>query len=228
MMREVLVLCEGQTEREFCRSVLAPAVVADGIELRATLVGRPQRKRGGGAPWPVYRDELLRLARERRDRHMGLLVDYYRMPHSWPGRAEAAEQPIDERGHHVERALRDDLSEDLGRRFHPCVQQHEFESLLFVKPEASALSIAIGSGREDHEAIARQMRNMTDDCSGRVERIDDGPGTAPSKRLASLVPGYDKVAWGVTAAKDIGLPDLRRGCRWLERWLEAFGAASCA
>lgn len=46
-MREVIVLCEGQTEQEFCRSVVAPVLGRAGVYVSATLVGKPQRKRGG-------------------------------------------------------------------------------------------------------------------------------------------------------------------------------------
>jgi hypothetical protein len=56
-------------------------------------------------------------------------------------------------------------------------------------------------------------------CGGSVEQIDDSPQTAPSKRLVETIPGYDKVAWGVTAVADVSIPVLRAGCPWLDRWL---------
>ena len=219
-MLDVLVLCEGQTEREFCRNVIAPHVAASGIELAGTLVGKPQRKRGGVRPWSVYRGELLRLAKQRTDRHVAVLVDYYAMPDSWPGRKDSRTKPIAQRGSYVEEMLKKDLSNELIRRFHPCVQLHEFESLLFVDPDISALSIAVGGSPINDTVIAKQMKAIKNECSGLVEQINDSPETAPSKRLAKIMPGYDKVAWGVTAAADISLPTLRSGCPWLDRWLK--------
>ncbi len=211
-MREVLVLCEGHTEREFCRSVLAEYVANNyGIALSGTLVGKPQRKHGGIRDWSVYREELLRLAKVRADRVVGVLVDYYAMPHSWPGRSEAANQPCTQRGEYIERRLRDDLQPELGTRFGPCVQLHEFESLLFVDPDTTALSIGTSS---------TWLSKIKADFGGNVEEIDDSPETAPSERIVGVFPGYDKVAWGVTAVKDVGLDTLRAGCPWLDRWLQ--------
>ena len=220
-MLDVVVVCEGQTEREFCRNVVAPYLAVSGIVLAGTLVGKPQRKRGGIRPWPAYRGELLRLAKERGDRHVAVLVDYYAMPDSWPGRSESQKRPIDDRGGYIEEMLRADLRPELSGRFHPCVQLHEFESLLFVDPEIAALSIAVGGGDANYELIAEKMAAIKTQCGSLVEHINDGPETAPSKRLAKIMPGYDKVAWGVTAAADVKLHTLRSGCPWLNRWLTA-------
>lgn len=223
-MLDVLVLCEGQTEREFCRSVVGPYLATHGIALAGTLVGAPQRKRGGIRAWPAYRGELLRLAKERDGRHVALLVDYYAMPNSWPGRGDSCKRPAADRGRHVEKTLRDDLGPDLPGRFHPCVQLHEFESLLFVDPHTTAMSIAVGGGAQDHGDLARQMVDIRKRCGGSVEQINGGAETAPSKRLIKIVRGYDKVAWGVTAAADASLKTLRDGCPWLDRWLHELEA----
>lgn len=228
MMRDVIVICEGQTEREFCRSVVAPGLHGANVSLAGTLVGKPQRKRGGIREWNVYKQEILSLAKQRSDRHIGVLVDYYAMPDSWPGRTTAPSKPHANRGLHVEDALRNDLESDIGDRFVPCVQLHEFESLLFVKPEATATSLASQASSSSAEWIAGKLSDVLQDCDGKVEQIDDSPATAPSKRLISILPRYDKVAWGVLATNEAGLDDLRQGCPWLERWLshlESIGEA---
>jgi hypothetical protein len=226
-MLEVIVLCEGQTEREFCRQVIAPQLAASGLALAGTLAGKPQRKQGGIRPWPVYRRELLRLAAERPERHLGLLVDYYAMPDSWPGRLASRALPPQERGVRVEDSLREDLGDVLRGRLHPCVQLHEFESLLFVDPEIAALSLAIGAGAISYEYLSGQMSTIKADCGGAVEQIDDSPETAPSKRLSKIIRGYDKVAWGVVAAADVSVPVLRAGCPWLDRWLTRITGLGC-
>jgi hypothetical protein len=199
---------------------------AVGVALKPTLVGRPQRKRGGVRDWPVYRSEALRLASERADRHVAVMVDYFRMPHSWPGRAGAAEGPIDERGRRVEDALLADLGNDLPGRFHPCVELHEFESLLFVAPDVTARSVAPAAPGRSPSRIADELGRVRAQHADQVERIDEGPTTAPSKRMEVAIPGYDKVAWGPPAAREAGLATLRADCPWLDRWLtrlEALG-----
>ncbi|MGH7244748.1 MAG: DUF4276 family protein [Phycisphaerales bacterium] len=226
MMREVLVLCEGVTEREFCRSVIGPYLSAKGILLSGTLQGTPQRKRGGVRSWPSYRNEILRLASEHAARHVAVLVDYYGLPSTWPGRAGATSQRPENRGALVEDALWKDLELEIGTRFHPCVQLHEYESLLFVDPELSALSLAIGGGSMSYDVLASNLSRIKSRCGGLVEGINDSPENAPSKRLLKLIPGYDKVAWGVTAAADVEVPALREGCPWLNRWLSRLEAAA--
>jgi len=124
---EVIVLCEGQTEREFCREIVAPELAAHGLALSGTLVGKPQRKRGGIRDWAIYRAELIRLAKEREDRHLAVLVDYYGMPSTWPGRVTAAGQLNVLRGKCVEDAITLDLAGELPGRFHPCIALHKLK-----------------------------------------------------------------------------------------------------
>ena len=51
------------------------------------------------------------------------------------------------------------------------------------------------------------------------ELIDDGPETAPSKRILEEIPEYDKVAAGVSVVGKIGLPVLRQKCAHFNGWL---------
>jgi len=218
-MPDIAVVCEGQTEKEFCRTVIAPHIwEANGIKLFGKLVGKPGRKRGGIGNWSVYRNELIRHGKERKDRYVSFLVDYYGMPISWPGRTDSAKQQPLDRGRFVEEKVKDDLAEQLGDRLVPCVQLHEFESLIFTDPELAALSIAM-AGNLDPTTLETEIRKILTACGDHVEKIDDSPQTAPSKRLKALMPGYDKVAWGPTAANDITLPTMRDHCPWLHRWL---------
>ena len=219
-MLDVLVLCEGQTEREFCNGLLGTYLSERCIALRATLRGKPQRKHGGMCQWDAYERELTRLAKEHADRHVAAMVDYYKMDKTWPGRREAPSQQAAERGLFVENSLRQAMMPELGPRFHPCVALHEFESLMFVSPDVTADTIThVGSGISSI-ALAEKLTAIVAECAGAVELIDDSQDNAPSKRLQRLVPYYDKVAFGTLVAKAVGIDKLRRGCPWLDRWLE--------
>jgi hypothetical protein len=64
------------------------------------------------------------------------------------------------------------------------------------------------------EGIRRQI---CDQCES-PGHINDGETTAPSKRLVSLYPGYDKLAFGPGMAARIGLDVIRSKCRHFDEW----------
>ncbi len=199
--------------------LLSPEMGRCGVALQGTLVGKPQRKRGGIRDWPVYEKELLRLAKERVGRHVAVLVDYYAMPASWPGRSAASGKPGPDRGRQVEERLMAECTSALRGRFLPCVQLHEFESLLFADPTATAEALDAVGGVTSPSQLAADLTAVREGAGGLIEGINDHPSTAPSKRISALVPGYNKVAWGNAAAKRAGLETLRKECPWLDRWL---------
>jgi hypothetical protein len=73
-----------------------------------------------------------------------------------------------------------------------------------------------GIGRSDLEVGFRKIR---DDFTT-PEEINDSPITAPSKRVESLVPGYEKPLLGVLAVLEIGLARIREECPHFDGWLK--------
>lgn len=57
-------------------------------------------------------------------------------------------------------------------------------------------------------------------AAGGPELVNDGPTTAPSKRLKCYHPGYAKTLDGPLAVAGLGLPALRRSCPHLDSWLD--------
>jgi hypothetical protein len=51
------------------------------------------------------------------------------------------------------------------------------------------------------------------------EHINDGANTAPSKRLGTLYPYYDKVLHGSLISEAIGLKKLRQECPHFDQWV---------
>ena len=144
------------------------------------------------------------------------MVDYYRLPTTWPGRAEAPALPFPDRAGAVEHEILNDVSGELGdsfdpRRFIPYVVMHEFEGLLFSDPEG----FGRGIGKIDLTPSFQAVRNEFDT----PEQINDSPDTAPSKRVLNLVPGYQKPLLGVLAALEIGLDAIRRECPQFSDWV---------
>ena len=102
------------------------------------------------------------------------------------------------------------------------VQKYEFEALLFS-------DVTVFNLLEDvaDEAIAEliRVRAMFDT----PERINDGPATAPSKRILAIRPTYNKRRDGPDLAATIGLDAIRSECRRFDAWvsrLESLGDRS--
>jgi hypothetical protein len=51
------------------------------------------------------------------------------------------------------------------------------------------------------------------------EDVDDGESTAPSKRLAACIPGYQKTVHGPLAVETKGLVAIRKSCPRFDRWV---------
>ena len=220
----LLVHVEGLTEETFVNSVLRPHLIRQGYSsVAARLMGNARRRsdRGGGRSWQQsVREGILRHLKQDRQAVATTMVDYYGMPQSrsgrWPGRVEAASQPFLQRAETIRNALAQDICEGMGTEFNPCrfipyVSMHEFEALLF----SDCMGFARSAGLPE---IGHEMQEILGGF-GSPEEIDDSQETAPSKRIRSLIPSYDKVAMGATAILDIGLENIRRQCPNFACWL---------
>ncbi len=213
-MRLNLVV-EGATEERFVKDVLSAHLGARAIDTRARMVAtrRDRTHQGGGDTYKHLRRDLERWMREDRgsDVRFSTMFDLYGLPRDFPGAALAAlaGDPY-EKVKCIETALADDLSD---RRLIAYVQLHEFEALLLSDPRCFDEQFL------DHDAIARLVA-----LSGRFaspELIDDGPTTAPSKRIAAEIPefGSRKASAGPIIAAKIGLQTMRARCRHFDDWL---------
>jgi hypothetical protein len=115
---------------------------------------------------------------------------------------------------HVEQALQSYFANE--GRFLPFVMLHEFEALLFADPSA-LVQVTLAPGAE------LALRKIRDTFSS-PEDIDDGPETAPSKRIEKLIPTYRKAVHGPQAARRVGLSGLRACCPHFGDWLSSLEA----
>lgn len=208
-MVRLLAFVEGQTEEQFIRRIVAPALVARNVHITATTPG-------GVKPWPRIRREMLRYLKEDTGRFLTTMFDYFRMPADWPGRIAAGHKAHKQKAVSVEKAVLDDIAATMGntfnkRRFIPYVQMHEFEALLFSDPGVLGQVIPTQDASQDLEKIAAGFTTP--------EEIDDDPNTAPSKRIAAICNEYQKVLHGILAARRIGLPLMRHKCPHFDEWL---------
>ncbi|GAB3069400.1 DUF4276 family protein [Nocardioides zeae] len=213
-MRQVAVVVEGQTEEAFVKQVLAPHLLGRGVVVVPVVVATSRAASGakhkGGGAWQHYRKDLLRLLAEPHWSTVTTMIDFYAYP------ADGPEVPADvgteprARCASLCAAMADDIDH---RRFLPFVVLHEFEMLVF----AAAVGRATVLGDVE---VAAALQAVVAAYGGDVELIDDGPSTAPSKRLAALWPGYQKITDGVPALEEVGLPAVLAHCRSFAAWVD--------
>lgn len=223
-MDRLLVHVEGETEETFVHEVLAPHLRNVGYtKVSARLIGnaRQRDRRGGIRSWAAARRDILNHLKEDPGCLATTMVDYYGLPQTgeraWPGRQAAGNLPFPQKAATVQHALLADVRAGMGAgfdpaRFVPYVMMHEFEGLLFSDCER----FGEGIGRPD---LATDFQAIRDAFSS-PEEIDDSPITAPSKRVESLVPGYEKPLLGTLAVLEIGLEAIRAECPHFRAWLE--------
>jgi hypothetical protein len=227
-MARLLVHVEGETEEAFVNEILAPHLWQFGFtSVSARLIGnaRQRDRRGGIRGWDSVCGDILRHFRQDPHSLATTMVDYYALPpngvKAWPGRSEAARLPFPQKAATVQAALLADISTAMGSsfnpaRFAPYVMMHEFEGLLFSDCDA----FARGIGRPELASAFHTIR----DQFGSPEEINDSPATCPSRRVADLVPGYEKPLLGTLAVLEIGLPAIRAECPSFRAWLERLEA----
>jgi hypothetical protein len=220
-MSRLLVHVEGQTEEGFVNDVLSNAVLAMGYySVSARIVGnaRLRQRRGGIRPWLAVKSDIVNHLNQDRGCLATTMVDYYALPDSWPGRTAARNERMSGQASFVEAALVADIAPQIDvRRFVPFVVMHEFEALLF----SDCAAFCKAMGRPNLESKVRAIRDEFDN----PEEINDSPMTAPSKRIASLFPEYQKPLYGVLAAREIGLDRMAAECPHFAAWLSRLRSA---
>lgn len=88
---------------------------------------------------------------------------------------------------------------------------HEFEALLFS--DCAALAEVVGRPH-----LAAEFQRIRDQFES-PEQIDDGPITAPSKRILAIVPEYRKTVDGILVASRVGLERFRAACPHFNHWM---------
>lgn len=218
-MTRVLLLVEGQTEEATVNHVLRPHLTQFGVFLeRASLLrtkelpdGRPYK--GGVTTYGQMARDARRLLSDT-DAYVTTLIDYYGLPNDFPD-LDAA-RAIPDVADRV-KALEASFAADIGHpRFRPFLALHELEAWIFAVPDAAEQHLCVaGLGRE---LIGIAM------ASGGAERVNDGPTTHPSVRLADAVRRlhgrrYGKVADGPDILAKAGLGAIRDNCPHFAQWL---------
>ena len=221
------VLCEGQTEQGFVEEVLRPYLQDKGVTgVKSILITTNKKKnaRGGMLKYKHAKTDvnLLRLTKQDNDyeRHIfTTMFDLYALPDDFPGFSEAS--TIHDPYVRVKALEKSFLGAIGEKRFIPYIQLHEFEALLFC---------GISHLAKLYPGCEKRCEQLTKDLQifGNPELIDNGPTTAPSKRIIKAIEGdrkthynYNKPTTGKSVTKEIGIDELRVKCPHFNEWIEA-------
>ncbi|HSK40145.1 MAG TPA: DUF4276 family protein [Arenibaculum sp.] len=217
-------LVEGQTEEAFFNRLLVPHLWSCGIQADVQLINprtgsTSRRTKGGWNSYQVIRRHLSRWMGEDHGNNVWFttMVDLYAIPRDFPKHDEAIgmADPF-RRVDFLEQAWRDDVVTDGRWRFIPYVQLHEFEALLLADPAKLDWEFL------EHEAAIERLAALST-AFETPELIDDGPETAPSKRIIREIPEYGarKTSVGPLVADKIGLATLRARCPHFDAWIKS-------
>ena len=221
------VLCEGQTEQGFVEEVLRPYLQNRGVTGVKTILITTNKKKNARGGMLTYKQvemdmNLLRWTKHDNDyeRHIfTTMFDLYALPNDFPdfSKAVTIHNPYD-RVKQLEKSFLEAIGE---KRLIPYIQLHEFEALIFCG--ISYLSRFYPGCEKRCEQLTKDLQKV-----GNPELIDNGPTTAPSKRIIKAIEGdrkthfnYNKPATGKSVTKLIGIDELRAKCLHFNEWIKA-------
>ncbi len=152
------------------------------------------------------------------DARFTTMFDLYALYDGFPGWAEAEKlrHLPRQRVQTLEKAFADDVND---RRFIPHIQLYEFETILLCDP--SHLALVYEKADAGIAALVAAVAEATS-----PELVNDGPTTAPSKRIVAGFPQYthQKTTVGVELAACVGLVRTRSLCPHFDAWLRILEA----
>jgi hypothetical protein len=212
-MRAAAILVEGQTEEAVVQDVLAPWFMERGCCLTPVIL---KTKRPAGQP--SHRGGIARYGKVERDLRLLLasshyvfvtsLIDFYGWPADAPGVATCPGGSPRGRVEFLERASGGAVGDS---RFVPHLTLHELEAWALAGTEV------IGELAGD-PAVAKALSEVVE-AAGGPEEVNDGPDTAPSKRIRGVYPRYSKALDVTLVISYIGVAGLRRSCPHADAWL---------
>jgi hypothetical protein len=211
----VAVICEGPTERMFVDNILSPHCHTLGIYLTPTILTKKGEK-GGDVKYSRLFSDLQSHLRQRHNRYVTTLFDFYGLKGDWPGYDEAKTKTTPaEKQSTISEAVKQTADKSLEElrcyeRFLPHFVMHEIEALYFSCPTTLANKLGVDVAKID--AILAEC--------GEPEAINHEKDTSPSHRLAALG-DFRKTSTGIAIAKEIGLSKMRAVCPLFDKWVRA-------
>ncbi|MCR5125746.1 MAG: DUF4276 family protein [Treponema sp.] len=218
-MQNVYVICEGQAEANFVNRVLFPQfygrlnfiapIITTNFDKRAGIMHK-----GGMVSYAKAVNTIsisLKQVAKQGNGAVTTMFDFYALANDVPGfcDAEKLNDPY-QKVSVIEQKMHDAIPVQAQRFYHPYIQLHEFEALIFCN-----LPIL------GQKYFTQDITNL-ENClaaQNNPELINNGYNTAPSKRILSSIPNYDKVNVGVQVLEETNFSLLRNKCRHFDEWI---------
>lgn len=210
-MKRIYIVVEGQTEQEFVNSMMAPYLRNFAIySVTPVLIRTSRSGRGGMINYQhLHNTVRMLLQSSQSDFIVTTFIDFFRIPDTMPKYHECMAKPDDmQRIEALEKAMSENISDN---RFFSYIQLHEFEALLFSDNKGFE-SYFDGNEAEQTSVIIARYKNPED--------INSSPEGAPSKRLLSIKPDYNKVLEGNLIALEIGINVIIEKCSRFAEWIK--------
>jgi hypothetical protein len=146
------------------------------------------------------------------DSYFTTMFDLYALPDNFRGFEKAQSMNnVSTKVAFLEEQLKNEFTSPC---FLPYIQIHEFEALIFTDPPKLTYEYPYSQ-----KEISRLIRSV--EAFETPEDINDGPNTAPSKRIIQAIPEYEgrKVSSGPIVTEKIGLANIRKRCPHFYDWL---------
>ncbi|GEN77476.1 DUF4276 family protein [Chryseobacterium hagamense] len=214
-MLRLIIICEGQTEQAFCKTILYPYFLSKKILIQSPTI---KHTKGGIVKWDILKKQIETHLLEENKTFVTTLIDYYGIygKHSFPNWIDC-EKIVDknDRMTEIEKAMKDDINNSCNHRFIPYLQLHEFEGLLFNEIDIFYSQIPSA----DLIGEAELIKTFKDYSN--PEMINNSRETSPSHRLDRIISGYNKIVHGDILAEEIGLERMRSKSPRFNNWIQS-------
>lgn len=208
--REITVLCEGQSEREFVSKVLRPHLAC-----HLKPISLKRNNEFGMVSATFLKASIKGAIGNLRDhQYVTTMIDLYAIPKDYISE-EAARLKREDKARAIETRLAEEMPNP---HWLPYVQLHELEALLFVDLDSLTETLAASNVEES----IRKLKSTVEGLS--PEEINEDKNSAPSKRILRYVPAYAKGEAAADALARIGLPRLRAVCPHFDAWVSRLEA----
>lgn len=210
-MKTVIVICEGETEEEFCKTLLS-VYLQKYCKIRIEV-----RLLGGNCNWQRIKDMAEKALKQQKNALVTTFFDYYgvktkKFP-NWKETVGINKANVRERIEILENGMLEEIDSNLRYRFIPYIQLHEFEALLFNNIEVFDNNF---KRSEFSRANLLDVLNEFPD----PELINQKIETSPSHRLIEIIPSYNKILYGNMLVEIIGIEQIKQKNKHFNNWIE--------